>query len=1012
MTAHTDVATTTPGDRAREAERLLADALDGEVQFDDYSRHLFSRDASMYSIMPLGVVFPRHADDVAATVRVADRLGIVVTPRGAGTSLAGQTVGPGIVIDFSRHMHRILDIDPAARTARVQVGVVQDELNRAAAPFGLMFGPDTSTSNRATIGGMFGNNSAGSGSVRYGMTIDHVREVDVVLADGSRARFGPVDEAERRRRAGAATLEGEIHRRLPGIVAENRDAIAAGFPPFWRRACGYRLDRMADGGFDLAKFVVGSEGTLAIATEVLVDLVPRPKHTVYAVGHFDTTQKAIEATTDALSFDPAQVELMDRTILDLSRRKIEYASLGESLVGDPAALLFVSFTGDDPDALRRQLDALVDRWTANGHGYHTLRLVTAAEQGALLKVRKSSLGLLMAASEGSNRPLAFVEDTAVPPENLAAYTARFAEILDAHQMRAGFYGHCSVGCLHIRPFVDLSRPDEVVRMRAVAEEVMALVREFGGVNSSEHGDGLARSEFNREIFGDELYEAMRSVKRLFDPRNLLNPGKIVDAPPMTDNLRDAALPPAPPFRTRLDFSVTGGMRGAADRCMNIGLCRKSTTGAMCPSYIATREEEHATRGRANALVKALSEPDPAAALGDGRLHEILDLCLMCKACKAECPLGVDMAKLKSETLSHHHDLHGVPLRSRIFGAIRTLNRLGSATAPLSNLPGRVPVLRRLGDRAVGIAAQRPLPRFERQNLVRWSRGRRTRPAGPGTRGTVAFLADSFTSFTEPRIGRAAVGLLEAAGWDVQLVGSGCCGRAALSKGLVDRAAAQARSLLRALADGTPPGSPVVGCEPSCLFTLRDEHVSMLAGDPDVEAVAGRVRQVEELLTAAIDDGGLVLADDSWLAGRRILFHGHCHQKAEVGTAATVALLRRIPGAEVVELDAGCCGMAGSFGYESEHYAISMKVGADRLFPAIDAAADAVVAATGTSCRDQILHGTQRHAWHPVELVAQAMAPAGRRATGGAVPGHGLGGALSRAGHGGVRVARVLSRRVG
>jgi FAD/FMN-containing dehydrogenase/Fe-S oxidoreductase len=1015
MTAHTDVATTTPGDPAREAERLLADALDGEVRFDDYSRHLFSRDASMYSIMPLGVVFPRHADDVAATVRVANRLGIVVTPRGAGTSLAGQTVGPGIVVDFSRHMHRILDIDPAARTARVQVGVVQDELNRAAAPFGLMFGPDTSTSNRATIGGMFGNNSAGSGSVRYGMTIDHVREVDVVLSDGSRACFGPVDEAERRRRAAADTLEGEIHRRLPEIVERNRDAIAAGFPPFWRRACGYRLDRMVDGSpFDLATFVAGSEGTLAIATELLVDLVPKPGHTVYAVGHFDTTQKAIEATTDALSLDPAQVELMDRTILDLSRRKIEYASLGDSLVGDPAALLFVSFTGDDRDAVARQLDALVELWTAHGHGYHTLRLVTAAEQGALLKVRKSSLGLLMAASEGSNRPLAFVEDTAVPPERLAAYTARFAEILDEHQMRAGFYGHCSVGCLHIRPFVDLSRPDEVVRMRAVAEKVKDLVREFGGVNSSEHGDGLARSEFNREIFGDELYEAMRSVKQLFDPRNVLNPGKIVEAPPMTENLRDAALPPAPPFRTRLDFSVTGGMRGAADRCMNIGLCRKSTTGAMCPSYIATREEEHATRGRANALVKALSEPDPAAALGDGRLHEILDLCLMCKACKAECPLGVDMAKLKSETLSHHHDLHGVPLRSRIFGTIRTLNRLGSATAPLSNLPGRVPVLRKLGDRAVGIAAQRPLPRFERTNLVRWFRGRPARPAGTPTRGTVAFLADSFTSFTEPRIGRAAVGLLEAAGWDVELVSSGCCGRAALSKGLVDRAAAQARSLVRALADGTPPGSPVVGCEPSCLFTLRDEHVSMLAGDPDVEAVAGRVRQVEELLTAAIDDGGLVLADDSRLAGKRILFHGHCHQKAEVGTAATVALLRRIPGAEVVELDAGCCGMAGSFGYESEHYAISMKVGADRLFPAIDAAADAVVAATGTSCRDQILHGTERHAWHPVELVAQAMVPAGtgRRATRGAAPRRTLGGALRRAGHGGVRVVRVLSRRVG
>lgn len=975
MTAHTEVSTTAPDDVGREAERLLVGELDGEVRFDDYSRHLFSRDASMYSILPLGVVFPRHAADVAATVRVANRLGITVTPRGAGTSLAGQTVGAGIVIDCSRHMRRILDLDPDARTARVQVGVVQDELNQAAAPFGLMFGPDTSTSNRATIGGMFGNNSAGSGSLTFGMTIDHVREVDVVLSDGSRTRFAPVDDAERRRRAEAPTLEGEIFRRLPEIVAGNHDAIAAGFPPFWRRACGYRLDRMVDADvFDLARFVVGSEGTLAIATEVLVDLVPKPRHTVYAVGHFDTTQKAIEATTDALSLHPAQVELMDKTILDLSRRKIEYASLGDSLVGDPAALLFVSFTGDDPDTVQERLDALVELWASNGHGYHTLRLVTAADQGALLKVRKSSLGLLMAASEGTNRPLAFVEDTAVPPERLAAYTARFAKILDEHQMRAGFYGHCSVGCLHIRPFVDLSRPDEIVRMRSVAEKVKDLVREFGGVNSSEHGDGLARSEFNREIFGDDLYEAMREVKRLFDPRHVLNPGKLVDAPAMTEHLRDAALPPAVPFRTRLDFSVTGGMRGAADRCMNIGLCRKSTTGAMCPSYIATREEEDSTRGRANALVKALSEPDPAAALGNERLHDVLDLCLMCKACKAECPLGVDMAKLKSETLHHFHQQHGVPLRSRIFGAIRTLNRIGSATAPLSNLPGRVPLLRGLGDRAAGIAARRPLPRFARQNLVRWFHRRRRRPGAP-THGTVSFLADSFTSFTDPGVGRAAIGLLEAAGWHVELVSSGCCGRAALSKGLLDRAAAQARSLVRALADGTPPGSPIVGCEPSCVFTLRDEHVSLLADDPDVAAVAGRVGQVEELLTAAIDEGRLVLAADSSLAGRRILFHGHCHQKAEVGTAATVGLLRRIPGAEVVELDAGCCGMAGSFGYEAEHYALSMAVGADRLFPAIDADADAVVAATGTSCREQILHGTRRRARHPVELVAEALQPA-------------------------------------
>ncbi|MCA1217143.1 FAD-binding and (Fe-S)-binding domain-containing protein [Streptomyces sp. 8L] len=982
----------------RALERRLRADLEGEVAFDDYTRHLFSRDASMYSITPAGVVFPRHAEDVSAAVRAAAAHRVPVTPRGAATSLAGQTVGPGLVLDLSRHMNRIIEIDPEARTALVEAGVVQDQLNRAAAPMGLMFGPDTSTSNRATIGGMIGNNSAGSGSIRYGMTIDHVRSLDVVLADGSRTRLEPVEEAEWARRAALPTLEGDIHRRFPELVRDNASAIAEGFPEYWRRAGGYRLDRAAgQAPPDLARFVVGSEGTLVLVTRALVDLVPKPRRTVIAVGHFTSTAGAIAATDDAMACDPAAVELMDRTILDLSREKIEYADLGEILVGDPGALLFVSFSGDDEASLVAQLDQLVARWQHHGHGYHTLRAVTPREQGALLKVRKASLGLLMAASEGTRRPLAFIEDTAVDPVHLPEYTRRFKEVLDRRGLTAGFYGHCSVGCLHIRPFVDLADPEEVGTMRAVAEEIKDLVREFGGVNSSEHGDGLARSEFNRELFGAPLYEAMRQVKQLFDPGNLLNPGKIVDAPSMTENLRDAALPPAEPIRTRLSFEVVGGMRGAADRCMNIGVCRKSATGVMCPSYMATRREEDSTRGRANALVKALSQPDPEKALGDERLHEVLDLCLMCKACKSECPLGVDMATLKSETLSHYHETHGVPPRSRIFGSIRFLNRLGSATAPLSNLPGRIAPLRFLADRLLGIAPERPLPRFEQRNLVRWFRrheraGRAAalrrasqaspaseRPeasqASPAFQGQVTFLADSFTTYTEPDIGRAAIELLEQAGWDVRLAGGGCCGRSSLSKGLVDQAKSNARDLARSLATTTEPGSPIVGCEPSCLMTLRDEHLALLPDDPHVKDVSGRVRQVEELLAEAVEDGRLRLSGDAWPAGRRLLYHGHCHQKAEVGTAATVALLKLIPGVEVAELDAGCCGMAGSFGFEAEHYEVSMAVGNDRLFPAIDAEPEnTVIVATGVSCRQQIFHGTRRDAWHPVQLLREALDP--------------------------------------
>ncbi|GAA2095085.1 FAD-binding and (Fe-S)-binding domain-containing protein [Actinomadura alba] len=990
---------TRPAVQARDLEHDLGGEIEGEVRFDDYTRHLFSRDASMYAITPLGVVFPRHADDVAAAVAAAERHGVPLVPRGGGTSLAGQTVGPGLVLDLSRHMNRIIEIDAEARTARVQPGVVQDELNGAAAPHGLMFGPDTSTSNRATIGGMIGNNSAGSGSVRYGMTIDHVRELDVVLSDASTAHFAPMSEAERARRAGLPTLEGRLYRELPELLAAHESAVAGGFPPYWRRACGYRLDRLAgDGPFDLAKFVVGSEGTLVIATEAVVDLVPKPRRTVIAVGHFTSTLAAIAATEDAMACDPSAVELMDRTILDLSRSKIEYAELGTILEGDPDALLFVSFSGDDDEELLARLDRLTALWSKHDHGYHTLRAETPAQQGALLKVRKSSLGLLMAAGTGSLRPLAFVEDTAVDPKHLVDYTARFKEVLDKHGLTAGFYGHCSVGCLHVRPFVDVSKPDDVRTMRSVAEEIKDLVKEYGGVNSSEHGDGLARSEFNREIFGDELYEAMRQVKRIFDPDDRMNPGKIVDAPAMTEHLRDAALPPAPPIRTRLTFEVIGGsgpigaaagagssaasvsgMRDAADRCMNIGLCRKSATGAMCPSYMATRQEEHATRGRANALVKALSEPDPAAALGGERLHEILDLCLMCKACKSECPLGVDMAALKAEALSHKHDAHGVPRRSLAFGRIRTLNRLGSATAPLSNLPVGVRPVRRIMERLIGITAERPLPRFQRRNLVRWFRRRPAGSAGAtvgaAPLGELTFLADSFTTYTEPLIGQAAIELLEQAGWKVRLESRGCCGRADYSKGLLDSAKDKAGSLAALLVSSAEPGSPIVGCEPSCVLTLQDEHTRLLPDDPNVRDVAGRVRQVEELLVEAIDAGRLTLRE-SWLSGRRVLYQGHCHQKAEVGTAATVALLRRLPGVEVVELDAGCCGMAGSFGFEAEHYDLSMTVGNDRLFPAIRSAADGtVIAATGVSCRQQIHHGTERTAWHPLELVKEAFTAA-------------------------------------
>jgi FAD/FMN-containing dehydrogenase/Fe-S oxidoreductase len=925
-----------------ELAAALRRTLGGEVRADAYTRHLYASDASMYAREPVAVAFPRNADDVAAAMALAARFEVPVVSRGAGTSLAGQTIGAGaLVLDTSRHMDLIGEIDAEARRARVGPGVVQDDLNRAAAPFGLGFGPDTSTSNRATIGGMIGNNSSGSQSIVYGTTIDHVHELDVVLADGSQATLGP-DRGPERIRDG-----------MRAILRDHGDAIATGYPRHWRQSGGYRLDRLAH-DFNLARLVTGSEGTLVAITEATVGLVELPPSRVFAVGHFESLEDAIAAAGRALALQPAAVELIDQTILELARSRLEYRSLTELLEGDPGALLYVTFFGAEGPA---KLDELEREWSA----YHTLRAETAADQAALTGVRKAALGLLMAASEGARRPLAFVEDTAVAPERLGEYVARFREILDANALTAGWYGHASVGCLHIRPFVDLTAPGGAETMARVAGEVADLVAEFDGVNSSEHGDGRVRSAFNRGVFGDELYEAMRRTKALFDPDNRLNPGVMVEAAPITADLRDPALPRPAPIETRLAFD--GGMRAAADRCQRIGACRKTGAGVMCPSYMATRDEEHATRGRANALVKALSQPDPRAALGDERLHEILDLCLECKACKRECPLSVDMASLKAEFLSHYQGVHGVPLRSRLFGSIRRLNQIGAAGAPVSNF-----VPRRLLERVVGIDRRRPLPRFTRQTLIRWDK-RRPRKTGR----EVVFLADSFTTFTDPAVGRAAIELLEAADYSVHLESAACCGRASISKGLLGRAGRMAADMTARLAPYAERGVPITGCEPSCLLTLREEHLSLQPGDERARMVAGQTRLVEELLLKAVDDGSLALARGG---ARRIAFHGHCHQKALAGTQATVELLRRIPGAEVVELDAGCCGLAGSFGFESEHYELSMQIGEARLFPALRAAAaGTVVAATGVSCRQQIAHGVGVEARHPVQLVRDALVQA-------------------------------------
>ena len=953
-------------------EQALKAALQGEVRFDTLTRRIYATDASIYSIEPIGVVFPRSADDVVAAVDVAKRFGVPVLPRGGGTSLAGQTVGHAVVLDFSMHMHALVRIDPEAGSARVQPGLVQDDLNGAAAQHGLMFAPDTSTANRATLGGMIGNNSCGSRSARYGMTVDHVAALDVVLSDGTRASLGAVSPDEASRRARGESLEAKLYRDVPALAERRANAIRTGFPPYWRRSGGYRLERLMPehGPLDLSKVVVGSEGTLAITTEATVKLVPVPGAVAALAGHFESVSVALAAVDDALDCGAAAIELVDRAILNLARVSPQHSHLVSVLNGDPGALLWVEFYGDMPAEASGAAQELEQRWRRNNHGYAIARATTPAELKRFREVRKAGLGLLSAAGQGNERSIAFVEDTAVDPRQLREYTERFARILDRHGLRAGFYGHASAGCLHIRPFMDLGRPGEVAKMRSVAEEVALLTRDYGGMNSSEHGDGLVRAEFSRTLFGDDLYEAMRELKRAFDPDNRLNPGKKVDSPSMTDSLREPNLPRALPVATLFPFPHEDGMRGAANRCVRVGACRKSAAsgGTMCPSFMATRDERHSTRGRANALVDALSSPDPLAALGDDTLMEALDLCLECKACKSECPMSVDMATLKAETLFHRYARKGTPLSARFFGQARALNRLGSRFARVANASVGSGLMRVLAERVLHVDRRRPLPRFARRSLGDWFR--RRAPVRPGTRGDVMFFGDSFSSYTEPEIGIASIELLERAGWRVQLVDDVCCGRSQISKGLLHAAKKNHSALLDRLGPAAVAGIPIVGIEPSCVFALKDELVALSGADSRAPAIARQARLVDELIVEAIDDGSLPTPHDP--GPRPILFHGHCHQKAASALSPSVRLLERIPGAQVSVLDAGCCGMAGSFGFERDHYDLAIQIGEMRLFPAVRSSPDAQVAATGVSCRQQIAHGTGRRAEHPVTLLHRAI----------------------------------------
>jgi FAD/FMN-containing dehydrogenase/Fe-S oxidoreductase len=947
-------------------ERELRRYVEGDVRFDKYSRLLYSTDASIYQVEPIGVVIPRYERDVQAVLSVANQWNVPVLPRGGGTSLTGQTVNHAIVLDYSAHLNQVIEVNQEELWARVEPGLIQDELNRHLRPMGLLFGPDTSTANRATLGGMIGNNSGGSHSIAYGLTIDHVIELTALLADGSRAVFGrlsPRDFAEKLKLPG---LEGEIYRQVARIKNNYRDEILARYPKYWRRVCGYNLNELVNNQpLNLARLIVGSEGTLLNVVEAKVRLVRRPEKTALVIVHYKDMQEALESSQAILETGPYSVELTDKMILDLARANLELSKHMGFIQGDPAVILGVEYAGDDAAEVKSKVQALETLRARQRFGYAAHIAYDPDEQKAIWKLRKAGLGLLMGV-KGDAKPIAFVEDTAVDPKHLPVFVPRFREIMAKHGTEGAYYGHCSVGCLHIRPIINLKTEASLGQVKAIADEIADLVMEFGGAISSEHGDGRARSPYLERVYGPTILQAFRELKGAFDPKNLMNPGNIVDSPQLTENLRFGPDYNAWEPITLLDFSKQGGFAASVEMCNGAGVCRKTMEGTMCPSYMATKDEEHSTRGRANALRAVLSGRVPTSDFTSRRLYKVMDLCLECKACKAECPANVDMAKIKYEFLHYYYQANGLPVRNRIFGRIADLSKLGSRFATVSNRITSSRASRWMMDRFLGIDIRRPLPAFASEKFTDWFNTRLRLTYA--TRGTVVLFNDTFVTYNTPEIGRAAVELLEAAGYHVELVNKKCCGRPLISKGMLAEAKKNAAWNVAQLKPWVERGVAIVGLEPSCLLTLRDESVELLRSD-DAKKVAQSSFLLEEFL---LEERAKGLSLDFQAGARRALLHCHCHQKAIVGSGPTIAVLKWA-NFEVLETDSGCCGMAGSFGFEKEHYDISVTVGERRLVPAVLAQPSGVeIVAPGISCRQQIEHLSGRRAKHPAEALREVL----------------------------------------
>jgi FAD/FMN-containing dehydrogenase/Fe-S oxidoreductase len=959
--------------------------ITGDVYFDAFNRGRYATDASFYQIMPLGVVVPRTVNEALLTLAIARDEGRIVTPRGGGTSQCGQTVNDGLVIDFSKHLNRIISLDVENRTCVVEPGIVLDDLNRQLKPHGLWFPVDVSTASRATIGGMAGNNSCGGRSLRYGTMRDNTLSLDAALADGTLLHFGEVPRDLAQLNSGDAGFE--LFRDMLALGEREAAEIADKFPQVQRRVGGYNLDALVprNAANNIAHLLVGSEGTLAFTTQVELKLWPIIRNKVLGVCHFGSFYEAMDAAQHLVKLRPIAVELVDRTMLSLGREIAMFKPIISTAVrGDPDAVLIVEFAEEDTAENLQKLKQLGELMADLGFGWDNpqrkwggvVEISEPALQTGIAEFRAAGLNVMMSMKQ-EGKPVSFVEDCAVPLPHLADYTERLNAIFAKHGTRGTMYAHASEGCLHVRPVLNLKLEKDVKAMRAIAEETFAMVREYKGSHSGEHGDGLVRSEFHETMFGPRIIADFREVKHRFDPGNVLNPGKIVDAPKMDDR----SLFRYPPdyriteLKTALDWSAYsgagGGFQGAVEMCNNNGACRKLEGGVMCPSYRITRNEKDVTRGRANTLRLAISGQLGPDALASDEMADTLKLCVSCKACRHECPTGVDMAKMKIEVLAARAAKHGLSLRDRLVGFLPHYAGLASRLAPLANWRNSSPLLRRLLEKTAGISAKRALPEWRRDTFTSDAEA-----VGPADGREVVLFADTFNRAYERENLDAALRVLVEAGYRVHLpkpAGGGrplCCGRTFLSAGLVDHARTELDRLVATYAPFASRGVPIVGLEPSCLLTLRDELLS-LRSDETAKNISAHALLFEEFLVREAEAGRLQLPLGP-IAGKALV-HGHCHQKSFGAFKPVEQVLRLVPDLAVETIESSCCGMAGAFGYGVDTYQASIEMAELSLLPAVRRADEAtLIVADGTSCRHQIKDGADRGALHVARVLAMSL----------------------------------------